>query len=82
MADRPGAMHVLASYDGTAATLTVTVIDEGAWRSVDPVATAPRRGRGIPLMHALADHASVDSSAAGTRVSLEWNRIAAAQTRG
>ncbi|MDT7796463.1 MAG: hypothetical protein QOD59_5904 [Mycobacterium sp.] len=82
MADRPGAMHVLASYDGTAATLTVTVIDEGAWRSVDPAATAPRRGRGIPLMHALADHASVDSSGAGTRVSLEWNRIAAAHTRG
>ena len=81
MAEQPGAMHVLASYDGTAATLTVTVTDEGAWRSVDPAATELRRGRGIPLMHALADHATVDSSAAGTRVSLEWSRVAAARAR-
>jgi anti-sigma regulatory factor (Ser/Thr protein kinase) len=81
LAEQPGAMHVLANYDGTAATLTVTVTDEGAWRSVDPAMTELRRGRGIPLMHALADHATVDSSAAGTRVSLEWGRIAAAHAR-
>jgi anti-sigma regulatory factor (Ser/Thr protein kinase) len=78
MAERPGAMHVLANYDGTAATLTVTVTDEGAWRSVEPAARELRRGRGIPLMHALADHATVDSSSGGTRVSLEWSRVAAA----
>ena len=34
-AEQPGAMHVQADYDGTAATLTVTVTDEGAWRNVD-----------------------------------------------
>lgn len=79
--EQPGAMHVLASYDGTAATLTVTVTDEGAWRNVDPAKTELRRGRGIPLMQALADHATVDSSAGGTRVCLEWNRVAAAQAR-
>jgi len=34
---KPGAMHVLASYDGTAATLTVTVgPTKVAWRNVDP----------------------------------------------
>src|SRR6476660_10129714 len=33
--ERPGPMHVRADYDGTAATLTVTVTDEGAWRKVD-----------------------------------------------
>jgi anti-sigma regulatory factor (Ser/Thr protein kinase) len=81
LAERPGAMHVLANYDGTAATLTVTVTDEGVWRGVDPAASELRRGRGIPLMHALADHATVASSAAGTRVSLEWSRIAAADAR-
>ena len=81
MVEQPGAMHVLASYDGTAATLTVTVTDEGAWRSADPATTDLRRGRGIPLMQALADHATVDSSAAGTRVCLEWNRVAAGQPR-
>jgi anti-sigma regulatory factor (Ser/Thr protein kinase) len=81
MVEQPGAMHVLASYDGMAATLTVTVTDEGAWRHVDPATTDLRRGRGIPLMQALADHATVDSSAAGTRVCLEWNRVAADQAR-
>jgi serine/threonine-protein kinase RsbW len=82
MVEQPGAMHVLASYDGTAATLTVTVTDEGAWRSVAPGSTDSRRGRGIPLMQALADYATVDSSASGTSVCLEWGRIAAAQVRG
>jgi serine/threonine-protein kinase RsbW len=81
MVEQPGAMHVLATYDGVAATLTVTVTDEGAWRSADPATTDLRRGRGIPLMQALADHATVDSTAAGTRVCLEWNRVAAGQPR-
>jgi serine/threonine-protein kinase RsbW len=81
MVEQPGAMHVLARYDGTAATLTVTVTDEGAWRNVDPATTDLRRGRGIPLMQALADHAAVDSSATGTCVCLEWNRVATAQAR-
>jgi anti-sigma regulatory factor (Ser/Thr protein kinase) len=80
-ADQPGAMHVLANYDGNAATLTVTVTDEGAWRNADPVTTQLRRGRGIPLMEALADRATVDSSTAGTRVCLKWNRITAARQR-
>jgi serine/threonine-protein kinase RsbW len=80
-AERPGAMHVLADYDRTAATLTVTVTDEGAWRNVDPATTTLTRGRGIPLMRALSDHASVDSSDAGTRVCLEWNRVTAARAR-
>jgi serine/threonine-protein kinase RsbW len=75
----PGTMHVQAHYDWTAATLTVTVSDQGVWRSTDPGTTERRRGRGIPLMRALADRAIVDSSPAGTRVCLEWNRVAAAR---
>jgi anti-sigma regulatory factor (Ser/Thr protein kinase) len=78
--DRPGTMHVRALYDGSASTLSVTVTDEGAWRSSDPANSGPKRGRGIPLMHALADQATFDSSQAGTRVCLEWNHIAAAPT--
>ena len=31
-------------------------------------------------MRALADRATIDSSAAGTRVRLEWNHVAAAQS--
>ena len=77
---RPGTMHVRALYDGSAATLSVTVTDEGAWRSSDPVTAGHRRGRGIPLMHALADRATVDSSSAGTTVCLEWSHVAAARS--
>ena len=76
-AERPGTMHVRALYDGSTARLSVTVTDQGAWRSSDPAASGPRRGRGIPLMHALSDRATVDSSSAGTTVCLEWNHIAA-----
>jgi serine/threonine-protein kinase RsbW len=76
---RPGTMHVQADYDGGAATLTVTVTDQGAWRSGDRAPKRLSRGRGIPLMHALADRATVDSSPTGTRVRLEWSRVAAAR---
>ena len=80
--ERPGKMHVRARYDGSLATLTVTVTDEGAWRSADPAGNELRRGRGIPLMEALADRATVDSSQAGTRVCLEWAHVAAPTTAG
>jgi serine/threonine-protein kinase RsbW len=80
-AEQPGAMHVVADYDWNAATLTVTVTDEGAWRHADPATTELRRGRGIPLMRALTDSTVVDSSPAGTRVCLEWNGITAARAR-
>jgi anti-sigma regulatory factor (Ser/Thr protein kinase) len=75
-AEQPGAMNVEAQYDCSAATLTVTVTDQGAWRNVDGVAREIKRGRGIPLMHALADRATVDSSPTGTRVCLEWGQVA------
>jgi serine/threonine-protein kinase RsbW len=75
--ERPGTMHVQADYDGTAARLTVTVADEGTWRSAGPATKERSRGRGIPLMHALADRATVDSSRAGTTVCLEWNCVTA-----
>ncbi|GAC1401343.1 MAG: ATP-binding protein [Mycobacterium sp.] len=76
--ERPGTMHVQADYDDRAATLTVTVTDQGAFRSGDHATKRLSRGRGIPLMHALADRATVDSSPTGTRVFLEWNQVAAA----
>ncbi len=76
-AGQPGAMHLLADYDCAAAILTVTVTDEGAWRITDPKTKSHSRGRGIPLMQALADQATFDATATGTRVSLVWNHIAA-----
>jgi anti-sigma regulatory factor (Ser/Thr protein kinase) len=76
-AEQPGVMQVQALYDGSAATLTVTVTDQGSWRSTGAGSGGLKRGRGIPLMNALADRATVDSSPQGTRVRLEWHQIAA-----
>jgi anti-sigma regulatory factor (Ser/Thr protein kinase) len=78
-AAEPGAMHLRADYDCAAASLTVTVTDEGAWRIADSERKRASRGRGIPLMRALADRATIDSTAKGTRVRLEWNHVTAAQ---
>jgi anti-sigma regulatory factor (Ser/Thr protein kinase) len=80
-AARSGAMHVQADYDRSSATLIVTVADEGAWRASDPATKEHKRGRGIPLMHALADQVTVDSSQSGTQVRLEWAHVAAAPSR-
>lgn len=77
-APRPGVMHVGADYDTAAATLTVTVSDEGAWRNSASDDHNPARGRGIPLIHALTDHAVIDSSPAGTHVRLRWDHVVAA----
>ena len=78
--DEPGSMHLLADYDSGSAVLTVTVADEGAWRIADSENNSVSRGRGIPLMRALADRATIDSTPGGTRVQLEWNHVAAAQS--
>jgi serine/threonine-protein kinase RsbW len=77
---QPGLMSLLADYDCAAAVLTVTVSDEGHWRRSTPETTHVSRGRGIPLMEALADEATFDSTGTGTRVSLVWNEIAAEQS--
>src|ERR1700755_1228387 len=75
-AEQPGAMHVEAMYDCASATLTVTDTDQGVWRGHDGAPREVKRGRGIPLMHALADRATVDSTPTGTRVCLEWGQVA------
>lgn len=77
--DHRGVMHLLADYDHDSAILTVTVTDEGAWRIADSKTKRVSRGRGIPLMEALADRATIDSSPAGTRVCLEWSHVTAVE---
>jgi anti-sigma regulatory factor (Ser/Thr protein kinase) len=74
-AQAPGVMHVRADYDGDTAVLTVTVTDEGVWRIDETGQKNPARGRGIPLMRALTDHAVIDSNHAGTEVRLQWRHI-------
>ena len=75
-ASQPGVMHVRADYDTAAAVLTVTVTDEGRWRAKDVNVKNLARGRGIPLMHALTDRTDIAATAAGTKVRLQWDRIA------
>lgn len=78
-ADHPGAMHLLADYDTLSSILTVTVTDEGRWRIAHGEKNRISRGRGIPLMQALADRATIESTSAGTKVRLAWNHVDAVQ---
>ena len=75
LADHPGTIDVQAAYYPGEQKLAVSICDYGTWRprQIDP---APRtRGRGIPLMEALADQATIDTSADGTQVRLEWTGV-------
>jgi serine/threonine-protein kinase RsbW len=67
-------MSVHAECDTGTSTLAVEVRDHGQWRMPDRQ-SAHTRGRGITLMHALADQASVDSGEHGTSVGLCWHNV-------
>jgi anti-sigma regulatory factor (Ser/Thr protein kinase) len=69
-----GTMDVAAAYDPDSDTLAVTVNDHGRWRQ-RPSALDLSRGRGIPLMRALADEADIHGTPHGTKVTLLWNRL-------
>jgi serine/threonine-protein kinase RsbW len=72
---RQGTMSLLAHYLPGPDRLVVTVSDGGRWRPpADVSAEHPvsLRGRGIPLMHALADDATIRGTAGGTHVRLSW----------
>ncbi|MDT5147602.1 MAG: hypothetical protein QOC58_2247 [Mycobacterium sp.] len=80
-APRPGTLDVGATYDADSDTLAVSVEDQGRWRHKVPQpagALQQFRGRGIPLMHALADEVAIDSTPRGTHVRLTWSDL----TRG
>jgi len=73
-----GTLDVSAAYDDDSDTLAVTVNDSGRWRVPQPAPNGSRfqiRGRGIPLMQALADKATIDRTPNGTHVTLTWNRL-------
>jgi len=70
-----GTMDILAWHDAVESSITVLVSDQGSWRP--PVVPSIRsRGRGIPLMEALSDRASIETSDRGTSVRLEWADVA------
>lgn len=74
-AERPGTMDVCAHYCADDASLMVTVADHGTWRMTDPRPATRTRGRGIPLMHALTDGASIETTEHGTTAYLRWTGI-------
>jgi anti-sigma regulatory factor (Ser/Thr protein kinase) len=76
-ADGPGTMDLLATYDAEAKRLAVTVSDRGSWRPPDPAPKDRLRGRGIPLMHALSDHAAIEPTTHGTQVHMTWAGVSA-----
>jgi serine/threonine-protein kinase RsbW len=69
-----GTVDVSAAYDGDSDTLAVTVNDQGRWRPKVPV-HSQLRGRGIPLMEALADEVTIDRTPNGTHVTLTWTDL-------
>ena len=77
-----GLIDVEAVRDRTAATLTVTITDQGCWREADPSKQGRVRGRGIPLMRALADFLTIDTSALGTTVCLRFDNVHAIADAG
>lgn len=68
-----GTMRLQATYDRAARSISVCVSDRGSWHRLSPQRPSdPRRSRGIMLMHALADHCTINARPNGTTVWLEF----------
>ena len=65
-----GTLDMHALWTPNSGRIEVTVRDHGAWAVHAPDAT---RGRGVPLMHALADSTAVTSDHDGTTVHMVWD---------
>lgn len=80
-APQRGTVDVCADYDGASNTLAVTINDRGRWRQSAPIQRPYQvRGRGIPLMEALADDVTIDRTPEGTHVTLTWTDVPRAIT--
>ncbi len=68
-----GTMELEASHDPAARSISVCVSDRGSWHRPSPAKpNDPRASRGIMLMHALADHCTIDARPGGTTVCLDY----------
>lgn len=65
-----GTVDLRARYLGDLGRIEVLIVDHGTWSTHDAV---PNRGRGVPLMRALADTTDVHSDQNGTTVTLVWD---------
>jgi serine/threonine-protein kinase RsbW len=73
---RHGTMTMQARYAAADGTLLIDVTDRGTWRHTDPANRSNTRGRGIPLMRALADRTTISALSTGTQVQLQFNHCA------
>ncbi|OBG55991.1 MULTISPECIES: ATP-binding protein [unclassified Mycobacterium] len=68
-----GTMKLQASHDRAAQSISICVSDRGSWLPPSPQRLSdPRRSRGIALMHALADHCTINARPTGTTVCLDY----------
>ena len=76
-----GTMGLNVHCDETDRALVVDVFDHGSWRHVDSAAQPNTRGRGIPLMRALADDTTISPSPNGTHVQMRFGDCALARSK-
>ncbi|SPM29719.1 Anti-sigma regulatory factor (Ser/Thr protein kinase) [Mycobacterium terramassiliense] len=70
---RAGTMELQVGYDPAARSISVRVSDRGTWHRPSPKKPDdPRASRGIMLMHALADHCTINARPGGTTVCLNY----------
>ena len=69
-----GDVTLEVAYSAPDERLAITVLDSGTWREVDDTCRPLSRGRGIPLMEALADRLDIERGAAGTTVWLTFEQ--------
>ena len=74
---QPGTMTLQVRFDRADGTLIAEVSDNGTWRHVDPSAQPNTRGRGIPLMRALADSITISQLPDGTHVVMRFDEARA-----
>ncbi|EFG77186.1 hypothetical protein HMPREF0591_2888 [Mycobacterium parascrofulaceum ATCC BAA-614] len=68
-----GTMKLQGSHDLAAQAISVCVSDRGSWQHPPAQRLSdPRRSRGIALMHALADHCTINARPNGTTVCLDY----------
>ncbi|ORW18867.1 ATP-binding protein [Mycobacterium palustre] len=68
-----GTMRLQASHDPAAQSISVCVSDRGTWHRPSPGRPSdPMASRGIMLMHALADHCTINARPDGTTVCLDY----------
>ncbi len=70
-----GMVTLEARYDGGDNRLNVSVRDHGCWRETPSDLRDNTRGRGIPLMNALADMSNIERRPSGTTVHLQFDDV-------